>query len=283
MRPFKHDVKLGIIMVMLTRAFLSFEASLFILLCIIVSAATAATVPPDVKKVVTFVFLADEQGNLRQDPQTKLPMPQGTGFFVALKDTSSSSGGYGYFVTAKHVLKDRTGEFFNRVYLRLNKLSGDAEYVPLDLIQDGHSVVFTHSDATVDIAVVPALPNQTVFDFKVLTDEMLTTEESFSKLQLGEGSDVFFAGLLVQFFGEHRNYPVLRFGRVAMLPGERIPWSDGPSKPAELTQLYLLETQSYGGNSGSPVFFYLGTDRTPGAIVVGPPRDHARWNYERVL
>jgi hypothetical protein len=34
--------------------------------------------------------------------------------------------------------------------------------------------------------------------------------------------------------------------------------------------LYLLETQSYGGNSGSPVFFYLGHDRFPGQLVVGP-------------
>jgi hypothetical protein len=36
-------------------------------------------------------------------------------------------------------------------------------------------------------------------------------------------------------------------------------------------QLYLIETQSVGGNSGSPVFFYLGADRAPGVINVGPP------------
>jgi hypothetical protein len=152
-----------------------------------------------------------------------------------------------------------------------NDRDRDAEYVPLDLKGDGQNFVYTHPDATVDIAVVPALPDQAVFDFKALPEESLTTQESFSKLQIGEGSEVFFAGLLVQFFGEHRNYPVIRFGRVAMLPDERIRWADDPSKPAELAQLHLLETQTYGGNSGSPVFFYLGSDRTPGSIVLGAP------------
>jgi len=35
--------------------------------------------------------------------------------------------------------------------------------------------------------------------------------------------------------------------------------------------LYLVETGSFGGNSGSPVFFYLGSDRKPGALILGPP------------
>jgi len=35
--------------------------------------------------------------------------------------------------------------------------------------------------------------------------------------------------------------------------------------------LYLIEAGSYGGNSGSPVFFYLGSDREPGSIVIGSP------------
>ncbi len=36
--------------------------------------------------------------------------------------------------------------------------------------------------------------------------------------------------------------------------------------------LYLLETQTWGGNSGSPVFFYFGMDRTPGIVISGPAR-----------
>ena len=67
------------------------------------------------------------------------------------------------------------------------------------------------------------------------------------------------------------NFPVVRFGRVAMLPDERIPWSNDAAKPPALERLYLVETQSYGGNSGSPVFFFLGADRVSGSLTLGPP------------
>jgi hypothetical protein len=55
-----------------------------------------------------------------------------------------------------------------------------------------------------------------------------------------------------------------------MLPEDRILWPS-PQGQAQRSELYLLEIQSYPGNSGSPVFFYLGPDRTPGTLVVGPP------------
>src|ERR1700680_4908481 len=116
--------------------------------------STAQTVPSEIKKVVTFIFPADPQGNLLRDPKTNNPIPYGTGFFVAVKN-DTGKGMYGYLVTAKHVLKDPKSNDFARVYLRLDTLKGDAQFVPLDLIQGGHRVVYTHSDPTVDIAVVP--------------------------------------------------------------------------------------------------------------------------------
>jgi hypothetical protein len=83
-------------------------------------------------------------------------------------------------------------------------------------------------------------------------------------------SDVFFTGLFVPHFGEKTNSPIFRFGRVAMLPEERIRWQDS-NKPAEQVELYLLETMSFGGNSGSPVFFSQGADREAGRLYVGAP------------
>jgi hypothetical protein len=238
--------------------------------CTITTCLTA-TIPPDVKKVVAFVFPADAEGKLLRDPKTKNPVPWGTGFFVAVKSGAGGQGVYGYFVTAKHVLKDEKHRDFSRVYLRLNKLQGDAEFVPLDLMRAGRSVVNIHCDPTVDIAVVPAYPNETLFDFRVLPDDFLTTKASFREWNISEGADVFFTGLFVPHYGEHRNFPIARFGRVAMIPEERIVWRDDPSQPPQRVELYLLETQSYGGNSGSPVFFYLGADRSPGSLVLGEP------------
>ncbi len=98
-----------------------------------------------------------------------------------------------------------------------------------------------------------------------MPDELITTKEGFGELKIREGSDVFFTGLFSPFIGSQRNYPVVRFGRVALVTGEKIEW-DG-----ELMDLYLVEAGSYGGNSGSPVFFYLGSDREPGSLIVGSP------------
>ena len=237
------------------------------LLTILGQAALAATIPPDIKKTVTFIFPSDAKGEILRDAKGN-PVAYGTGFFVTV-NTPPSSGTYGYLVTAKHVLKSPEGRYFSRIFLRLNKLKGDAEYVPLDLTQEGHSLIFTHSDPTVDIAVVPAIPKGSDVDFKTIPHD-LVLEKTFGELNISEGSEVFFTGLFTNYVGEHRNNPIVRFGRVAMLPEDRISWQES-GKPAESVELYLLETQSYGGNSGSPVFFFLGSDRVSGSIVLGPP------------
>jgi hypothetical protein len=56
-----------------------------------------------------------------------------------------------------------------------------------------------------------------------------------------------------------------------MLPEDRIRWQSDPAIAPEFVELYLLETMSFGGNSGSPVFFTQGADRQPGSIIIGPP------------
>jgi hypothetical protein len=50
-----------------------------------------------------------------------------------------------------------------------------------------------------------------------------------------------------------------------MLPEEKISFAGAD------IEAYLVETFAFGGNSGSPVFFYLGSDRYAGSMVLGPP------------
>jgi hypothetical protein len=227
----------------------------------------AAPLPPDMKKIVTFIFLADAAGNVAKDASGK-PIPYGTGFLVGVK-IGDGTKLICYLVTAKHVLKDEQGGDLKRVYVRLNSKEGDPNFAPLDLFENGVSRVYTHTDLTVDLAVVPVSLDEKTIDFKVLSDDLLTTKEAFNELKISEGSDVFFVGLFTSFYGQHKNFPIARFGRVAMISGEKIPWQDGPSEPVQEADLYLLETQSYGGNSGSPVFFSLGMDRAPGQLYLG--------------
>jgi hypothetical protein len=248
-----------------------FLAFIFVFASAVKEPLMAAPPPAEIAKTVTFVFLANERGELRIHPETRAPVANGTAFFV-LVNNENGPGGYGYLVTAKHVLLDERGQFFPRVFVRINDKSSGSVFVAVDLKTAGSEQnVFSHTDATVDIAVIPALPDQTKFDFLAVPSSMIHTKEAFRKTTIAPGSDVFFAGLFAPHYGEKANTPIFRFGRVAMLPTDRIRWQSDPAKPPEFVELYLLETMSFGGNSGSPVFFSQGADREPGKIIIGAP------------
>ncbi len=220
----------------------------------------AGPIPTEVKSVIAFVFVPGKEPGTFQ--------PWGTAFFVGVKDETSPDRAFGYLVTAKHVLQtpDRKA-WLPRIFLRLNTRAGGSEMFPVPIVTDGaRRTVFMHpTDRTADVAVIPALPDEKRFDFKILGQEFLTSPQDFKQLGIAEGSEVFFTGLFAPYTGARRNYPVVRFGRVALITDEKVRFGDYDA------DLYLLETASYGGNSGSPVFFYLGADRQPGSLVVGPP------------
>jgi hypothetical protein len=222
--------------------------------------ALAAPVPPEVKSIVTFVFAPG--------PVPGVFVPQGTGFFVGIKDAQHPELAHVYLVTAKHVLQ--TADLKNwlpEIVLRLNSKRGEADIAPIRLSGSGPKKnVFTHpSDESVDIAVVPCLPNEKVIDFRWLSEDFAVSQKEFADLGIREGSDVFFTGMFTPYLGSKRNYPIVRFGRVALISDEKIKFVDGEA------DLYLVETGSFGGNSRSPVFFYLGSDRNPGNLIAGPP------------
>jgi hypothetical protein len=212
---------------------------------------SATVIPDEVKKIVTFIYAP-----LPSVPGANSLVPVGTGFFVAVRNTADARGIFGYLVTAKHVLQDRSGSQYPEIFLRLNRHKGDAELVRLELTGKDKKVFYHPTDNSVDIAVIPVLPPEATYDFKALPDELLTTEGSFKELGISEGAEVFFTGLFLPHVGQHKNYPIVRFGRVAMITDERISWQE-LGRPPEMLRLYLIETQSYGGNSGSPVFFYF--------------------------
>lgn len=217
----------------------------------------AGPIPSEIKSVVVYILI-EKEGKL---------IPNGTGFFVGVKKPSEPTTFSVYLVTAKHVLcKPDTTEFLDKAYIRINKKDGGSEVgmIPIKVEGDNRTV-FVHTDPSVDIAVIPFLPDQKRFDFKFLPDEFITTKEVYNNLKIREGSDIFFTGLFAPYPGAEKNYPVVRFGRVALVTDEKIEW-----KGQQMT-LYLIEAGSYGGNSGAPVFFYLGSDREPGSLVVGPP------------
>jgi len=219
----------------------------------------AAPIPSEFKLSVAFIYIEKEDGKLR---------PNGTAFFVGVKKPSEPNLATVYLVTAKHVLcKPDTTDFIDKVFFRLNKKEGGSQINPIPIKTEGEKcTVFTHNDPDVDIAVIPCLPDPAKYDFKFIPDDMIITKEVYKELKIREGSEVFFTGLFSGHPGVERNYPIVRFGRVALVTDEKIEWELGKQM-----DLYLIEAGSYGGNSGSPVFFSLGSDREPGSIIIGSP------------
>lgn len=226
--------------------------------------AIGAPIPQDVKRAVTFIFVPDEFDQ---------PKANGTGFFTAVKNEDDPNLVNVYLVTAKHVLTNKkTNSRFKHVWVRINKKCAGSQYLKVTFSGAGSSRVFEHEDPNVDIAVIPALPDRKIFDFKCIPENWITTKQMFNDLKIAEGDEIFFTGLFAGYYGNEKNYPIVRFGRVSLITDERIPWRDKKDDKVKLLDLYLVETQSFGGNSGSPVFFWLDPTRDREQIAIGPHR-----------
>lgn len=134
-------------------------------------------------------------------------------------------------------------------------------------VSDTNALIITPNDPSIDLALV--FPNVRVNDeeFTFLPSNILMTREEFKTRNVREGDEVFFVGLFAPFVGTQRNYSISRFGRVAMLPEERVPMI----RDAPAAEVMLLDLQSYGGNSGSPAFISFGNNRDPNVMRLGTP------------
>jgi hypothetical protein len=221
-----------------------------------------SVIPPDMTKTVVFIY-KDAAGTQAQ--------AQGTGFMIAIPTTADPNRQWAYLVTAQHVVHtnsdDLNSPLFSELWVRVNTKSGGSAMYKLDIIPSGpKQTLFFHSDPSVDIAVLTiGATDADKLDIKTMPEQMLTGADDFKKFNIGVGTDMFFTGMFTPFLGEKRSYPIVRFGKLAMIPDEKIPFT---GKPAEG---YLMEAFSFGGNSGSPVFFYPSSDNTPGQMNLGPP------------
>lgn len=213
----------------------------------------------EIKKSVSFIFIPNGDDKAQAI---------GTGFFIGVKLVDTEDAFRVYFVTAKHVLKDKDNKYLPEIILRLNKRDGDSQFIKLNLKD---VKIFEHPDKDVDIALFDCLPDENTYDFKFIPDNLIANKEVISTNEIAEGDEVFFAGLFTSHVGQKKNQPIFRFGKVALISDEKIEWKE-KDKPAKFMDLLLLECQSFGGNSGSPVFYQLNPFRKPGQISIGGPK-----------
>jgi len=211
----------------------------------------------EIKKSTAFVFKIDDKERM---------IPYGTGFFIRVKVESNPNRSFGYFVTAKHVLQDEKGQLFDEIVIRLNRRDGLSHALIVKLEPEK---IFMHEDPNVDLALFPLIPDKSLFHIKYIQEELITNKEKVDELAIGEGDDVFFTGLFTSYLGQKQNQPICRFGKVALMPEEKIEWKEAGKDPV-LRDLYLLECQSFGGNSGSPVFFQLSNENVSSNVEKNP-------------
>lgn len=97
--------------------------------------------------------------------------PQGTGFFIGLKQKSTAI----YFVTAKHVLLSSSNNFFPEIYIRINRKDSNLEHIKVNLTDS----LLTHpKDENVDIVLYPFSPSTEIYDYLYIpAANLLATKE----------------------------------------------------------------------------------------------------------
>ncbi|MFC1774972.1 serine protease [Nanoarchaeota archaeon] len=194
-----------------------------------------AILSKEIKNSIGFIFI-DE--NFEK-------VPIGTGFWL-------EHNGFIYFVTAKHVIKD-----IKKFFIRLNT-KDKSVYVKYNVKKDGRPMY--HKNNAVDIAVLKTVPPKNT-EVSVLNSGCIVDKNFIDSVGLFEGDDVFFVGLLPQIFGNIRNTPVVRTGRIALITDE--PFIDDIG----CAHYHFIEANCYPGNSGCPVFVRIATMDTSGAMT----------------
>jgi hypothetical protein len=172
--------------------------------------------------------------------------PVATAFFVGVP--IDNDAWICYAVTAHHAID--LSHDYGTLYLRVNTQDG---YKDIEISQDAW---VTHP--TTDVAV--ARVSDSLFDSthpyapKALSLERLITDEFAQEHNIGEGDEVIFIGLFMNYWGPERAQPIARFGNISLGTRGKVPLRLNPSEEPALVDAYLVEARSWGGHSGSPAF-----------------------------
>lgn len=132
-------------------------------------------------------------------------------------------------------------------YVRLNRSDGTTGVVDIDPST-------WHYGTPDDIAVAPLpLDTPAAWDVEgVVWHEWALTRDEVVSEAIGPGDEVVMLGRLLSYDGKLTNQPTVRFGNIAMMPGE--PIRDGQGREVEV---FLADMRSQSGFSGSGVFLVI--------------------------
>jgi hypothetical protein len=190
--------------------------------------------PDEFRKTVVFLGLRSRDG--RTDFK-------GTGFLVGMRSAANPNASFVYLITARHCVR-RAETSPGTLVVRVNTSDGASR-----LIEQPTEWHFPE-DEGVDVAVHP-FEWQDGDDHVLIPFENLATLNRISEYDLGIGDEVGIVGLFHSRSGRQRNLPVVRSAIIASMPDE--PFED--AETGLPFDAYIIEVRSFGGLSGSPVFF----------------------------
>jgi hypothetical protein len=174
-----------------------------------------------------------------------------------------------YLVTARHTIEKIRGlRDVSSVYVRINvSRSNESVWseIPIDAFlghpRDDEGIGATWlvktSQLRYDVAVaffpLDQLPDVAIHVWPLsghVTSELLS-----GPTRVSTGDEVYVTGLYRNHVGENRNIPIVRSGIISAMPESPVMTSLGPSN------VFLIESHSTGGLSGSPVFWTTGKFR----------------------
>jgi hypothetical protein len=196
-------------------------------------------VPDEIRKSVVFL------GCRVHDGSQQVLRLGGTAFFVSVPGSAGVACNHIYLVTARHnILSLSTGDY----EVRLNDTNGQWRTVTIPQATQW----WYHPTEHTDVAVLPFDPGNSA-DMVPIPVSMFLTDEIIYDHYIGQGDDIYIAGLFTRLTGQSRNTPIIRRGTVAMMPDDPVPRVNLHDRICEV-EAYLIEVRSVGGISGSPVF-----------------------------
>lgn len=236
------------------------------------AASTSVTAPqPSVIESMkrTVVFLQSDC--VEQDAQGKqvLKNYSGTAFLLSLADARLKDRAFTYLVTNRHVAQPGVEDghpcqpvaYLLRADAKVPDSSGSYSTVT-QLSPTGLAWTFP-TDPSVDLAIAPISVNAEKLDVVFLPTSLLLDDAATRQSNVQEGDSVLFTGLFIQMVGQAHSEPIVREGKIAMMPREKI-----PTTLRDLGDVYLVDCHVFGGNSGSPMFIDLAGSRN-GNLTVG--------------
>lgn len=206
---------------------------------------------------VIFLFAQNASGQV----------PIGTAFIVGYPIPGDPNRFVPLVVTAKHVVGDHQ-KVFGRFSTKKGKNPAFVEYDLSALRKDAD--YWEHTDRGVDIVVFRTRHFEQV-QYNVVPMDLIASRQRFKDLGIQTTDRVVLPGLLVNFMGLARNFPIIRNGTIAMMPDEQIPMRyPVGSKVIETRQeAILIDSTAIPGQSGSPVFLWPGPRLQGGTFAVG--------------